>query len=312
MASQDDNPPFRWEEIKRIWNEFPWLWFIPGAIVGLVVGYAWGYRNAFGLPGWFIDAFWPEALGIVFTVGVLEVIQRRREKKRQDAIHRALSWNLGKRTTPPESHHVFYEMVVRSLLSGYEMSYFNIQGFEIKKFAIKKAALTYCNLSETKWTNGNLAGTWLGIVFLQKAKFFECTMDTVVIDRCSLSDGGLYNVSMRNARVKSCLIGADLKDTDLRNSDLSGSSLRSALLMDVDLCGVNLEKVNLKSARFVRVRCDSSTILPDGSFYDPELGDGQFDRFRNEDHSDFFPVSEVYYIFDDVPGYYQVDDVFFE
>jgi hypothetical protein len=104
-----------------------------------------------------------------------------------------------------------------------------------------------------------------------------------------LTDG-----SMRGAKLTLAdLTYADMGASDLRDVTFVGASLMRARLWASKLQGANFEGADLEGAWLMHplygtAKFDAHTRLPDGSFYNPEKGLEQFDRFLNRDHPQFW------------------------
>jgi hypothetical protein len=178
----------RWQIIKNIWNdEHPWLWFTPGLSIGLLIGFLIGVSTATEIKGWFFDSFWPEALGILFTVTVIEKFAQRREEKnlRERLIHEASSRsNERAKSAVDDLRWKKWLIGDRGLL----------QGVEFQSADLKNVRFFEANLSDTKFRRVDLSGALLINTDLGRTSMFKVDLSGADLKNANLIDAKFDNV----------------------------------------------------------------------------------------------------------------------
>lgn len=288
----------RLEEIAHIREDYPIFFSIllVAVLVGIMIGLGFNAIQGFDRD------LYLEVISIVLTVGVLNVLERYRDKRRQVALHNTLNWNYGKNVGQPEPHRVFFEMIVHGALSGYKTTWFDIRGFKCKGFRIRKAWFEKCNMRDTGWEQCDFGRSQFYWVDLQRATFVNCLLRYVVLEYCKLEKVQINGASLKGAKLIINMNEGWLVDVDLANADLSESSFESVYFSDIDLRGANLDKVSLAGAQLSNIRCDGSTRLPDGTSYNASKGMEQFKRFVDPKSEDFYKVEVAAFGLGDMPG----------
>lgn len=139
---------------------------------------------------------------------------------------------------------------------------------------VSRVDLSYADLLEANLTEADLLEVVLANANLRRTKFVKACM---------------WNANLSNAKLwRADLTAADLWRANLQNAELIESNLSMAELKLADLRGTNLEGANLNRTVFSSVGrygdtreayLDETTILPDGTHYDPALGLEQLLRF---------------------------------
>jgi uncharacterized protein YjbI with pentapeptide repeats len=290
----------RLREIKELREDYPVSFPIALAIliVGIMIGLGFSIVNNFG------QSLYTEAISVAFTVGILNVIDQYRTKKRQSALHNILNWNLGKNPNAPITHRIFFEMIVYEALSGRVTSYFDVSDFKGEGLKIRKAFFQHCNMRSTKWNKVDFGRSRFEWVDLGKVRFTSCLMDNTRMFSSCLDEAWFRNVSAQTSRLEIQMRHARVIRVDLRNSNLSGSSFEDSIFADVNLEGVNLSNTNLRGVYFDdEVRFNASTILPDGKPYDVSKGVDQLKRFIDPRTPDFFKVELPEFSLSHVPNF---------
>lgn len=92
-------------------------------------------------------------------------------------------------------------------------------------------------------------------------------------ERIILADADLTGIYFGGANLKwgifrrTILKNANLRDADFSHADLRDADLSGAHLACVNLCGANLTGANLHNANLWGAIFDSTTIMPDGTFW---------------------------------------------
>jgi hypothetical protein len=118
--------------------------------------------------------------------------------------------------------------------------------------------------------------------FLQGANLWGANLTQANMVQANLEGATLRSANLTQARLGfSVLIDADLRRANLTKIDLAGASLQGTNLRYVSLQGANL-----RSAKF-----NQSTVLPDGTHWNP---DADLARFTDPNHTDFWRAESPY------------------
>jgi uncharacterized protein YjbI with pentapeptide repeats len=256
-----------------------------------------------------VENFWqslyPNLISVIITVGVLNVIERNRERKKQSDLHNILNWNYGKNPDAPITHRIFFEMIIRDALANHVTSYFDISTFKCEGFKIRKAAFQHCNMQKTQWSAVDFSCSSFGFVDLRNASFLECVLDYSKLMFSRFESVNIINTSIKESTLEIDAKKSRLVDVDLQNSNLARSSFVNSVFHEVNLKGANLKDVNLAGANFFSCQFNGLTVLPDGHCYDIAAGVEQLERYTKISHPDFFKVETASYGLDHVPHYIQ-------
>lgn len=191
---------------------------------------------------------------------------------------------------------------------------------------LEHANLSQASLPEADLQAANLRGAFLSKADLQRAKLKACDLRDAVLEDTVLKDALLTKALLTNAKLgRANLVGADLSGADLQRVNLVSANLMGARLDKTNfgyasleishanqaifhqanlaaanlngmcLYGANLTEANLEGAIIENIRCDTDTILPDGT---PWTQVDDFMRFIDPQHSNFWrsdnPESPAY------------------
>lgn len=157
----------------------------------------------------------------------------------------------------------------------------DLQGANLAGVDLWGADLASADLSGANLTAARLIGAKLNQAILNRACLAEADLEEAVLHRARL--GG---ADLRSAR----LVLADLRGAYLAEVTFEGANLQRANLAGAILDHARLGGADLREANLTDVRCNSATILPDGSAWTP---DAVLARFTDADHPDFWqPASE--------------------
>jgi uncharacterized protein YjbI with pentapeptide repeats len=137
-------------------------------------------------------------------------------------------------------------------------------------------------VAHVDWTECDLRRTYLGFnTHLDGAKAEGANlsfsyMAYVLADGIDLTRANLHGANLRRAQLRSAhlqkakmdmvvLYKSELMRAELDGADLSGADLKEADLTGADLRGADLTQAGLRGADLTRVRCDDTTVWPDGT-----------------------------------------------
>jgi hypothetical protein len=265
----------------------------PSTVIVIVVG-TLILIGANTIPDFFNSIF-IEVISVVVTVGIIDRLNRNRDKQAQDEIQRVLSANYGQVTSMPESHKHFLEMVVRQLFTGHETKWFDLSGYMGHSIKINHATLSLFTIFDTTWKLSDFSHTCFKYCDLRESNFSDCRFVGSYFSKCRLGDlhagtipSDFADVSFRDSvfedsHMRSCRFNrVSFRDAKITNCSLVGSILNATDLQGADFTGSDLEGVHIGI-----VQCDSTTILPDGSCYIPSAGLAQWERFTKSAHPQF-------------------------
>lgn len=286
----------RWNEISEIWKakENQWLY----ALVGLLAGFLLSSSLQFETE--FLASIFPEALGIFFTVLVIDRLNENRAKRefKQQLIRQLRSPDNGYALVALEELQARDALYDGSLRNAFlasanlkkakfsqksktpeEKFFFGLTDLdsslhpEVKGCDLRGANLRKANLSETVLARGDLKEVNLVAANLQKAD----------LTQANLSGSNLRNADLRGASLN----GSDLSDTMLALADFRGANLEGAYMVGADVKGIKLSKemMLLEVAGVIYQdfpKFDENTVLPDGSKWSPNV---DIMRFTDTTHS---------------------------
>lgn len=270
--------PKRWQEIAIIWKDNRWLYIVVGLLMGLLVAPV--LEQITGDLNALIGNLVPEAIGIIFTVLILEQMARNRDREnfKQDLIRRAGS--------------VVNDVAIDAI------EQLRKEGWLTGAHSVLKGA----NLQ-----GANLENAQLGLANLQQANLRFANLQRAKLDRTNLQQASLCFANLQQAHVgQANLQQADLLDAELQRANLICSNLQQADLSGSNLQQANLDCVNLREAIGIQTaKYDEKTVLPDSvTIVDryglPKLENGEMiysgcwtletdmTRYTNPEHPDFW------------------------
>jgi len=168
-----------------------------------------------------------------------------------------------------------------------------------EKSLLRKASLWDANLANALLTDVNLSQSDMNNANLYRANVSYSDLSYILMPYGNLRGANFKFSKLSNANLMYIQAEeVELRHTDLTNSSLEGADLRGANLQFANLTRaqmdkarlerVNMEFANLTHAILKDTSFDETTILPDGTKYDPELGLEQLARFTDPNHPDFW------------------------
>src|SRR5262245_60157671 len=185
----------RWQEIKTIWKQHQWLYIMGGFLAGLLVE---PFLEVVSTDTYgFLQSLVPEAIGIVFTVAIIDSLYRRREAAREERELKArLIRELGssvnevaKRAAEELRAHGWLK---NGSLQNISLSYAELQGANLSRANLKESSfiqttlrdgdLSYADLHNAHLGDADLQGAYVVAANLQGAKLWRTKLQGSFID----------------------------------------------------------------------------------------------------------------------------------
>jgi hypothetical protein len=261
----------RWQEIQSIWQNNQVLYVIAGFLAGILFFPAIEALSADASE--LLSGFVPEAVGIAFTVLLIDRLYQSRERAREENEQKS---KLVREVGSPD--HATAVNALRELQARRWLYSGALKGANLEKADFSGVELWLCDLSESN----------LREAILRNARFYMANLS-----KCDLSDANLE--------------GAELISSDLAGANLFRANLEGANLENANLCGTMLglsaqdylsyfntsdsEALDVETAEQVASagafmpRFSRETTLPDGSKWTPK---SDLRRFTDPNHPDFW------------------------
>jgi len=118
--------------------------------------------------------------------------------------------------------------------------------------------------------DGSLRGADFSGAQWQKGRMAKGDYERIILANADLRGIYLGNAKLKKADLQNAnLQNANLRDANFMGANLSGADFIDAHMAGVNLCGANLTGANLERANLWGVQFDSTTIMPDGTFWQP-------------------------------------------
>jgi hypothetical protein len=241
----------RWQEIQNLWQNNQVLYVIAGFLAGILFFPAIEALSTDVSE--LLSGFVPEAVGIAFTVLLIDRLYQRREQQREEAELRKRLLRQVRSQDPATALNALQEMNDAKLLAG------------------EYGLLRERSLSQVQWPKAPLTGANLNKVNLMSANLFNANLNGA-----QMTDADLAGADMR----KAYLIG-----TRLRSAHLNSAKLQEAYLVQCDLRGADLGWAILTGAKMRDVKFNGATRFPDDTYWTPET---DMARFADPNHPDFW------------------------
>ena len=254
----------RQQEIHAIWKDYQGLYVMAGVLIGLLV-FPFLELVINDLSQLLIGIV-PEAIGIGFTVSILDREYQKREEKRkiEDNKHRLIR-DVGSQV---EGSAVKAVEELRAhdwlegddgLLKGASLVFAKLQGLNLE----------HANFEEIDLLNANLEEANLQYAELKKAYLREANMKGTNLIGANLEGANLNGTNLE---------GAIMWHANLSGAKLVNANLSSAKLASVNLSGANLHNANLEGAILTRAS------LPDGTIWTSK---DDMRRFIDREHPEY-------------------------
>ena len=162
---------------------------------------------------------------------------------------------------------------------------------------LRGADLSGVNLSGADLSYADLGGANLYGAYATQSNAYVTLIDANLrsanLVGANLPDADLSGADLRRGDLSDTnLSGANLSDANLASAKLSGANLTGAYLLSVNLSKADLRGANLGGAFLTDALLDETTILPDGTHYNPERGLAQLERFTHPPKNNDTPQPE--------------------
>ena len=250
-----DFPENRWEIIKQIWRDENnrWLYALTGFILGCL------FFPFILVENDILASLFPEALGIFFTVLVIDTIYH----------HRAEAQEIKRLVRQLKSEHNFIALnaleelgdrVSKGHVSGQAFIGSDLRNAPILNADFRKSLFLYTQFMGVKISGSVFVETTFEMSPLQNSK-----ISNSIFDGSQLNGLRIQNSSFDNVSLKSCsLRNSDFTNTSLHHVDLQNSDIQSASFLLVkffycNLSGLDFSYQNLQDIQFIG--CDLSNTI---------------------------------------------------
>lgn len=252
--------PSRADEIRLIWTENQWLYLVDGFIGGIIfcLLIQLSIQNLSEL----IISLLPEAAGILVTITVIDVLNRRRDernavKQLQEQLVRDASSIVN-----DVANNAVHQLRNRGWLEGIDGL---LAKADLRGANLHTVDLMFANLEKSNFTGANLQESLLGGVNLQEAVLGYSNLKEAYLHKANLQGAKLWGASLQEATLGL----ANLQGAYLGNAKLQGAYLGLAKLQGAYLGNANLENVNFGYMKDL-AQFDETTIMPDGTHWTPD------------------------------------------
>jgi uncharacterized protein YjbI with pentapeptide repeats len=283
----------RWNLISTIWKDNRWLYVVSGLFLGVLIAPA--IQQITDNLNDLIGNLVPEAVGIVFTVLILDRLAENRSKEElktrllqevksstNGIAVNALDW-LRHENWITQDTFKGQSMINVDWAGAYvgdlNLEDANLAGANFEKVStvvVNGNETTYhsINLSRANLKKANLFATDLRVANLQGANLVLSNLRATDLSEADISDADLMSANLIAANLKAAnltsanlenanLSGAYLWLANLTNTNLKSANLRSVSLFEANLKGTNLLFANLRDANLNNAIFDEKTVLPD-------------------------------------------------
>jgi hypothetical protein len=255
ISDSDNNE--RWREIRQTHKKYKFFYQILGGAILVIMG-IWVGAILFSNDESYKVNLYTEFIGIGVAVFIIDLLAKRREK---NDLKRRLIRQMASHDNGFALQAVWELIAEKWVIDGsLEEQYFTGANLE-------NAVLLHARLRSCKLTGANLNQSLLHYADLENAD----------LTGASLIGAQLLNANLRKAH----LIFADL-----READLSGADMRGAYLVNAKLDNIRLVENFVSGESHIAI-FDETTVLPDRSKYDSNLGLEQLNRFTSPSNEDF-------------------------
>lgn|GEM_PF-1106674 len=259
----------RWQTIRKLWQENQWLYVLVGILIGLVLSQFYTIEVAS-----FVQNLIPEAVGIGFTVLVLDAVYQRRERKqyKERLILEMGSLDNSTALRASEALNRLGWAQDGSLVSAY-LREANLKNIRIKRANLHRADLVAVNLMSGEMYHTNFSNVQMSDSDLRYGRF----------NLSDFSNSALESVDFRQCRLRGCNFnGTTLIGSDFENADLEGADLRGAWLLGANLEGAIFGR---SSDGWSSTKMDEETIMPDGKSWYKGI---DLDQYLDPYHPEFW------------------------
>jgi uncharacterized protein YjbI with pentapeptide repeats len=253
----------RWQEIITIWRDNRWLFVIAGMLLGILITPA--IEQITGNLNALIGNLVPEAVGIIFTVLILDRLENNRNKAelKNRLLNEVRSPSSGTAVTALDWLRRD-NWLDDDTFKGKTMLNVNWEGAYVGDLNLEAALLTRANfkyvfnaaivggveeihpinLQKANLYRANLSNTFLRQANLSIADLHEANLSYADLGQANLSYAKLHEANLNYARLHE----ANLSYAKLHEANLSYADLHEAILTSADLGQANLSYAYLGQA----------------------------------------------------------------
>lgn len=297
----------RQQEIRAIWTQYQGLYIVAGILIGLLL-FPFLELVIIDFSNLLMGLI-PEAIGIGFTVFLLDKIYEHRELER---LKNRLVREAGSQSNETAKSAIDW-LRAEGWLSGDEgllkkanLKGANLANSDLRDANLESAILTHANLTNSDLRSANLDKADLSDAQLEDANLETTDLDEAILRRtnlkranimraslngANLADADAENASFRNTKLmKANLTSVNFQGADMTNCNLNEAFLLDANLRETTLFWTNFLNANLLLAKFSdKLEVDVGTITaPDGNKIESTA---DMSRFTDKSHFDFWSPS---------------------
>ncbi|MBC8170377.1 MAG: pentapeptide repeat-containing protein [Anaerolineae bacterium] len=182
MTMNQSKPPrFAW--LRNFLRENAWVYLVIGIMIGMLIPELFRYIDED--PGEFLQNLIPEALGLGFTLLILDRLNERRESRqvREQLLRQLHSYYN------PVAMQALEEMRVLGYLSDGSLHNQDFRGADWRDANLYQTDLTGCDLRNTKIQKADLVDANLTDAQVSEDQL----VTTDIMWKCILPDGSRYN-----------------------------------------------------------------------------------------------------------------------
>ena len=280
----------RWQEIQEIWMNNRWLYFMSGIIFGVILMPA---IQLIGNSSEIIHSLTPEAIGIFFTVFIVERLASNRSREELiERLHVDLLSISNDKVISALDRLRYEGRFNPDFLSGKDATRTNwtnafIGGINFQNSRLHEAIfdnVTNIEIGEVDsleyWIRADFRKSSLAGASFKKAQISECDFR-----HCHANSAKFNNADMTDTRFEY----AQLNRCDFSNTDLYGTIFEYANLKESNFSSTFLQHAFFTGANLLRATFDDAVIseaitLPTG---EETSNISDFERFTNIKHPDF-------------------------
>jgi uncharacterized protein YjbI with pentapeptide repeats len=286
MTVQPVSSSNRWAQIMILWRDNRWLYVVAGMLLGLLMTPA--VEQVAGDLNGLIGNLVPEAIGIIFTVLILDRLNENRARESYKESLRRQAGSVVNDVAVDAIEQLRKEGWTegeQSVLQGLNLIGANLANARLHKSNLQKADLEGANLKAASLSHSNLTSANLIAARLEEAELYEANLSGADLRVASLNGSNFGRANLQNANLhltqleKTFFHQANLKDAKfsfnednnralhghalLKDADFEKANLEGVSFAECEIQGCNFMNANLRGANFEDTTFDKKTILPD-------------------------------------------------
>lgn len=253
MAEQT-SPLTRQQEIIKLWEKHNGLYVVVGILIGILIFPL--LQLVFNNLEVLLEELVPEAVGIIFTVLLIDQLNRRRAAQEYkfklfDQAKNRFN-DIAVDALEKIQHASWWDEMLTHYSDEGRLNLSRVQwagGIKLFSANLERAYLKEANLGQANLEYANLKQADLNETNLERASLYRVNLREANLDSANLTDANLRDAIMERASLYSAnLQGADLRSANLAEGKLWNADLRGAILYNANLRGTNLMDANLEKA----------------------------------------------------------------